>query len=171
MGALAVIHQILITEKMRALAEKKAKEMGTLRHSITEGDGNLVGFLGEIAAWSLIGGKLANTYDYDLVLKDGRTVDVKSKRTKVIPQSHYECSVYAYNIKQVCDFYCFVRVSINFDKAWVLGMLQKDKFYKNASFIKKGTLDGDNNFEIMDDCYNLKIHQLEDAEYIVKCTF
>jgi len=43
---------------MRELAHKKAKEMGTLRHSITEGEGNIVGFLGEYAAWSIIGGKL-----------------------------------------------------------------------------------------------------------------
>lgn len=166
-----MIHEILITDRMRQKAEQKAKEMGTLRHSITEGEGNVVGFLGEYAAWSIIGGKIANTYQYDLILPDGRTVDVKSKRTKVVPQPFYECSVYAYNIKQECNFYCFVRVSESFDKAWIVGMMDKSEFYRKAAFVKKGTIDGSNRFEIMDDCYNLKIHDLHDAEYIAKCTF
>jgi len=170
-GGNGLIRQVLITDQMRELAHKKAKEMGTLRHSITEGEGNIVGFLGEYAAWSIIGGKIANTYEYDLLLPDGRTVDVKSKRTKVIPQPHYECTIYAYNPNQKCNFYCFVRVSETFDKAWIVGMMDKTEFYRKASFVKKGTIDGSNRFEIMGDCYNLKIQELDDAEYIVKCTF
>jgi hypothetical protein len=166
-----LIRQVLITDQMREIAHKKAKEMGKLRHSITEGSGNIFGFLGEYAAWSLIGGKIANTHEYDLILPDGRTVDVKSKRTKVAPQPHYECSVYAYNTRQACNFYCFVRVSELMDKAWIVGMIDKNKFLQRATFIKKGTLDGNNNFKIMDDCFNLKIQELDDAEYIVKCTF
>ena len=46
-----MIHEILITDRMREVAHKKAKEMGTLRNSISNGDGNVIGFLGEIAAW------------------------------------------------------------------------------------------------------------------------
>ncbi len=168
---MAVIHEILITDRMREVAHKKAKEMGTLRNSISNGDGNVIGFLGEIAAWSIIGGNLANTYDYDIVLKDGRTVDVKSKRAKVRPLPHYECSVAAYNIKQMCDFYCFVRVTNEYDKAWVLGMIEKERFYKLSNYVPKGSIDGDNKFEIKDNCYNLKIQELSDAEYVAKCTF
>jgi hypothetical protein len=170
-GGNGLIRQVLITDQMREIAHKKAKEMGTLRNSISNGDGNVIGFLGELAAWSIIGGKLANTYDYDIVLKDSRTVDVKSKRAKVVPLPYYECSVAAYNIKQKCDFYCFVRVTNEYDKAWVLGMVEKDRFYKMANYVPKGSIDGDNRFEIKDNCYNLKIQELDDAEYIVKCTF
>jgi len=50
-------------------------------------------------------------------------------------------------------------------------MMDKTEFYRKASFVKKGTIDGSNRFEIMGDCYNLKIQELDDAEYIVKCTF
>jgi len=165
-----MIHEVLITDFMRKIAHDRSEKMGTLRNSISKGEGNVIGFLGELAALTLVGGKIVDTYDYDILLPDNRTIDVKSKRAKVKPLAHYECSVSAYNIKQKCDFYCFVRVTNEFDKAWVLGIIEKPQFYKQANFVKKGTLDGDNNFEIKDDCYNLKIQELDDV-HSVRCTF
>lgn len=166
-----MIHEIKITDRMREVAHRKAAEMGTLRNSISKGDGNVIGFLGELAAWSIIGGKIANTYDYDIVLDGNRTVDVKSKRAKVKPLPYYECSVAAYNITQKCDYYCFVRVTNDLDVAWVVGMIDKNKFYERAVYVQKGSIDGNNFFEIKDNCYNIKIQELDDAEYIAKCFF
>jgi hypothetical protein len=152
--------EILITDEMRELAKAKADEMGTLRNSISNGDGNTIGFLGELLANQILKGTLKNTYEYDLVLDNGSTVDVKTKRAKVKPKGYYECSVAAYNTKQQCDYYCFVRVTNDLTRGWVLGMIKKDDYYKEAQFRKKGELDGDNSFEIKADCYNLKIDQL-----------
>jgi len=166
-----VIEEVFITPKMREIAHAKAAEMGTLRNSISNGEGNVIGFLGELAANSIFGGSLENTYQYDILLKDGRTVDVKSKRAKVKPLPYYECSVSAHNIKQECDFYCFVRVTNDLQMAWVLGMIDKHEYYQKANFVPKGTIDGNNNFEIKGDCYNLKIQELHDLRYITKCTF
>ena len=165
------MEEVWITPKMREIAHQKAQEMGTLRNSISNGEGNVIGFLGELAANSILGGSLENTYQYDILLKDGRTVGVKRKRAKVKPLPYYECSVSAHNIKQECDFYLFVRVTNELDRAWVLGMIDKREYYEKAVFVTKGTIDGSNQFEIKGDCYNLKIEQLQDPRYITKCTF
>jgi hypothetical protein len=154
--------EIDITEDMVAKAFRKAKEMGELRQSITRGDGNLAGFIGEQVVWQILGGEWANTYDYDIIAKDGSTVDVKTKRTGVTPLPHYDCSVSGLNAKQKCDKYAFVRILNNNTKAWYLGTIDKDVFYENATFIKKGEVDPSNNFKAKSDMYNLTIAKLKE---------
>ena len=39
--------EIKITERMKQRAWRKARSMGKLKNSITAGDGNIAGFLGE----------------------------------------------------------------------------------------------------------------------------
>ena len=63
------------------IAHEKAKKLGVVSRSITKGEGNIVGFIGEHLAQSVYGGELINTFKYDLVLPDGRRIDVKTKRT------------------------------------------------------------------------------------------
>ena len=62
--------EVEITQQMKERAWRKAREMGKLNHSITKGDGNIAGFLGEEVANQIIGGDICNTYDYDII-KDG----------------------------------------------------------------------------------------------------
>ena len=50
---------------MKKKAWRKAREMGRINNSITRGDGNIAGFLGEEVANFLIKGEVTNTYDYD----------------------------------------------------------------------------------------------------------
>ena len=50
-----------------------------LNNSITKGDGNLAGALGEVIVCDYYNGEQKNTYDYDLILK-GKKIDVKTKR-------------------------------------------------------------------------------------------
>ncbi len=154
--------EVDITEDMVTKAFRKAKEMGELRQSITRGDGNLSGFIGEQVAWQIIGGEWANTYDYDIVDGKGKTVDVKTKRTGVKPLPHYDCSVSGLNTKQQCDRYAFVRILNNNTTAWYLGAIDKSVFYDNATFIKKGDVDPSNNFKAKSDMYNLTIVKLEE---------
>jgi hypothetical protein len=117
--------EIQITDEIKTIADNKAKEMGRLHNSITKGEGNLSGFIGEAVAQSVLGGELKNTYQYDLVLPSGKTVDVKTKRTTVKPKDYYDCSVAAFNTKQQCDYYCFVRVKEDLSVAWYLGVYDK----------------------------------------------
>ena len=134
--------EIQITEQMKQRAWRKARQMGQLNNSITKGDGNIAGFLGEEVANNVIKGNINNTYDYDIV-KNGVKYDVKTKRCTSEPKPHYECSVAAYNTKQECDEYAFVSVLNDHSTAWYLGKISKKDFYKEAKFYKEGDLDPD----------------------------
>jgi len=158
------ILEVTITQEMKKIALQKAEELPPLKNSITSGGGNLVGFLGEEVAKFVLGGTLSNTYDYDLVLDSGKTVDVKTKKTGFEPKPHYECSVAEYNTKQKCDYYAFVRVDDQRDRAWFLGVYKKDNYYKDAKLLKKGDVDPSNNFVVKANCYNLPIHKLEELD-------
>lgn len=157
--------QINISLEMLDRARTKASSLGSLRNSITNGDGNLIGFLGEEIAHSVLGGYINNSYDYDIVLDDGMTVDVKTKKTSVPPKDHYECSVAAFNTKQQCDMYCFVRVKSDLSCGWFLGTYNKEAYYKDAVLLKKGDVDLSNNFIVKANCYNMKISDLN-GEYL-----
>lgn len=152
--------EIEITDDMLLKARRKAIDLGLINNSIERGDGNLVGFLGEFVAQKVIGGRIKNTYEYDLVLKGGTKIDVKTKKTSVAPKDYYECSIANYNTKQECDEYCFVRVKNTLDKAWYLGRVSKEEYFKKAKFLKKGEADGDNGYIVKADCWNLAISQL-----------
>ena len=65
-------------------AAEMAAEMGVLKNSLTKGDGSQAGFLAEIVLARHLKATQSNTYDYDLVMPDGRTIDVKAKRTSVL---------------------------------------------------------------------------------------
>ena len=90
------MRHIKITNKHIKLAEKMSKSMGTLNNSITKGQGNIVGFLGEIIVAEYLDIILDNTYDYDLIYKN-KKIDVKSKRVTTPPKDYYECSIAALN--------------------------------------------------------------------------
>ena len=73
--------EIEITDPMLLRARKKAKELGRLSRSITRGQGNLAGFVGEEIALKVLGGRFDNiekNIDYDIIIPSGKTVDVKT---------------------------------------------------------------------------------------------
>ena len=80
--------EVEITEDMKRRAWVKARKMGEINNSITHGDGNIAGFIGEEIANAIIQGDINNTYDYDII--DGDiTYDVKTKRCTSPPKSFY----------------------------------------------------------------------------------
>jgi hypothetical protein len=155
--------EVEITEDMKKRAWAKSREMGEINNSITHGDGNIAGFLGEEVANQLICGDICNTYDYDIVKGDTR-YDVKTKRCTSEPKGYYECSVAAFNTRQNCDHYVFVRIENvkgRWGRAWVLGSYEKEQYFKDARFLEKGKIDGNNNFRVKADCYNMPINKLK----------
>ena len=144
---------------MRQRSQEKAEEMGSLNNSILNGSGNYAGFLGEEIVNNYINGVIENTYDYDII-KDGLKFDVKSKQTTVVPRTHYDCSVADFNPNQKCDFYIFARILDDFSSGWILGFISKERFYHEARFMRKGQMDGSNDFIVKSDCYNLAIKRL-----------
>ena len=147
-------------------ARRKAEELGVLRHSFMKGDGNLVGFLGELIVADKLKAQIENTYDYDLI-KRGKTIDVKSKRCTSQPKPHYECSVAAYNTKQKCDFYVFTRILDTLDIGWICGIIKKEEFFKDAKLYKKGERDSRNGLVFKEDTYNLEIGNLIDMKKFI----
>ena len=158
--------EVKVTDYMRVKARSMAKDLGKLKNSITSGEGNVAGFVGELIALDYLGGVKANTYDFDIV-SNGKTYDVKTKRCTSPPKPHYDCSVAAFNTKQRCDIYFFVRVQFQGDRpvrAWVLGQKDKAEYFKQARKLKKGEVDPSNNFKVKADCFNLSIDKLEELE-------
>ena len=157
-----MIIEIKITDKMISLAKNKSEEMGNLNHSILNGCGNLAGFIGEQIAIHVLGGDWCNTYNYDIIVSEKR-IDVKTKQTTVKPKPFYECSIAAYNTKQDCDAYAFVRVKKDLSVGWFLGIKTKEKYFNQATLMKKGDIDPSNNFVVRADCYNLPISKLDNT--------
>lgn len=144
-------------------AEEKAKLIkNKLKNSITNEDGLLAGCIGEIISNFVLLGDSHNTFDFDLV-KSGYRYEVKTKRCKSEPKPSYECSISTNSMFQQCDRYIFTRIlSVNdrYIKGWVLGWINKDKYFEKAKKFKAGDIDPVNNFVMKHDCYNLKIDDL-----------
>ena len=158
---------VKITDEMKEKARKKATEMGKLRNAIMSGEKSLVGFLGEEIVNDYLMGDISNTYEYDIVV-DGETIDVKTKDTTVYPSMTYEVSVASYNTKQKCDYYVFVRILNTLTVGWILGYMPKKEYYEKARFLKKGDVDGTNNFVVRADCWNMYISDLYRIENFKK---
>ena len=152
------------TTEQVARAQELSEEMGTLKNSITKGKGNVIGFLGEVVLADHFGWDQANTYDYDLVMSDGSTVDVKSKQCRSTPQPHYECSISSYNTKQECDYYAFTRIKSDYSVLWFAGMIPKALYFTQATKKHKGEVDPSNGFIFRSDCFNLPLSELQ--EYV-----
>lgn len=147
---------------------KKLYPFKELKGSITKGKNNIYGALGEVIIYDLykkngLNVDFNSTYDYDLIIENYK-VDVKTKRTTVIPKSNYLCSISAFNTRQKCDFYFFLRINENLKDCYLLGYKKKIDFFNEATFNKKGSIDV-NGWPFKDDCYNLKIEMLNEFKY------
>jgi hypothetical protein len=147
-----------IDDSLIELSRKRQLKMGVLAKSFTQGRGSLYGFIGEYLALSVVGGELADTFDYDIMSDLTYTYDVKTKKVSSIPKPHYECSVSAYQRRQKCEAYIFCRVLKDMSKGWVLGWMPKDEYFEKSRFLMEGDRDGV--YTVRESCYNLPISQL-----------
>ena len=149
-------------------AQLRATELGKLRGSITGGASNVYGLLGEEIIAAFLGARLENRkpqlFQYDIVLPDGSTADVKTKKTtsRTAPKQHYTATVWGGNTKQLCDRYIFVRICADLDArlAWICGQMPKEEFMNTATFYKRGQTDAENGYKVHADCYNMRIDHL-----------
>jgi len=152
--------EIEVSDAVLLRARDMAEAMGKIRNSITAGQGNIAGFIGELIVKELLGAEHQSTKDYDLVLSNGETVDVKTKRTSVAPLAHYDCSVAKLSLHQQCDHYAFCRVKNDYTTCWFFGLIPHDRYFEIARFLKKGEVDPANNFTVKSDCYNVAISEI-----------
>jgi len=162
--------EVDITQDMIDRAEKRAKSMGAIKNSLTKGDGNLSGFIGEeMVLKTFPSCEMKSSKDFDIIYTDlggdELNIEVKTKRRTVEPKSYYTCHISKTSAHQDPDVYVFCQVNINEVpiKGWVLGWLPKDLFYKKAEFRKKGQLD-DRGFKEKVDCFVCKISDLYEID-------
>ena len=170
------------TKEMLESAQAKARKLGEINNSITGGRGNLAGYLGEEAVANHIGAEIVSShngrekYDYDLI-KDGKRVEVKTKRRTVQPRDDYDVSVAITSEHQRPDIYIFV--SLQFERSegqygskvyyglkniWLLGMAEPYDYFTRAKLWKKGDQDSSNGFVTHSDMYNLAISDITPVE-------
>ncbi len=154
--------ELTVTKEMIESCKQKAESIGKLKNSITKGEGNLSGVLGEYLTHKQLTKSIwKNTFNYDLI-EYGVRIDVKTKRCTSAPQDFYDCSIAETSLHQDCDEYVFVRILNDMSKAWLLGRMDHKEYFKKARFMAKGEVDLNNNFTVKANCYNLQIKELHD---------
>jgi len=166
--------------RMVEQAQSKAKKLGRINNSILKGGGNAAGYLGEEAVAAYIGAKITSCdkgddkYNYDIIAKDGRKIEIKTKRRTVDPLDYYDVSVAKTSVHQRPDLYIFV--SINFENMmmengkrvyrgikniWIVGQAEPEDYFARAKIWKAGEIDNNNGFKTHVDMYNLPISEIE----------
>jgi hypothetical protein len=159
------------------ISEEQIKEaynlysFNELNGSITKGKSNFFGALGEIIIRDYFLSlnykvEMVNDYNYDLIINN-KKIDVKTKRTTTIPEENFNCSISSFNIKQKTEYYFFVRITEDSKTGFILGYLSKNKFFEKSTFNKKGEKD-ENGWIFKDDCYNVKIKDLNKFKHEVR---
>lgn len=143
-------------------AIRRSDQLGSLRNSITEGKGNVAGYIGQSLVAMHLNAQDIDDYQFDVV-KDGIKFEVKTKRCTSKPRPEYDCSISEFNIKQQCDYYVFVRVMEDLSKAWILGKKKREDYFNQSRFCKKGEKDSKSHlgWTFKSSCYNLAISQLD----------
>lgn len=153
-------------DRLLSDAREWAEELGALRGSIEDGDGNVAGRYAELVFTEAFGGTIADHYEYD-VSYNGLALDIKTKRRTVAAKPHYEASIADWNTEQDCDLYFFASVlcgddvTAPFHHVDLLGYIAPAEYYRRAEFHAEGDRDPDNGFTFTTDCYNLEYRALQ----------
>jgi hypothetical protein len=152
-----------VTIDMINFAIEESKRLGVLNNSIRNGNGNIVGVLGELAVLKHFKeATKVKSYEYDVEYQ-GKKIEVKSQQRKVIPTESYDVNVSNYNPNQTADYYFFTSVTFRnncFESVYLLGYYPKNEYIKTARLIKKGEVDLTNNWICSADCYSMQIKDL-----------
>jgi hypothetical protein len=121
-------------------------DFGILNNSIREGDGKLTGALGEIVVFDYYSSKgrkviHAQEFNYDLLI-EGFKVEIKTMARNGIPKLENNCHLSNHNAKQRCDYFIFVDVLNDYSRAWIKGVISRQRFDEIKVFKKKGEFDG-----------------------------
>ena len=141
--------EIIITEEAIKYAKQKLSKViskdnldlskfGSERHRI------LVGYIGEKIIMDYLSlQKDVDNFDFDLISKKNKRLEVKTISCKFKPKEDYWCTVNSHDLngvhKQKADYYIFLRIKNDFSKGWILGWISCDDFFKKGTFIPKGT--------------------------------
>lgn len=146
------------------LEAKRLYDFKKLRNSITEGQSQIYGALGEVMVMNFFklyyeNVEYVGSYDFDLKI-NGKKIDVKTIKTDKEPTKDFNANISAYNITQQTDFYLWCSVSENMKYGYIIGYLEKDEFYKIAQLKKKGEIDW-GNWVFKSDTYTTQIKNIK----------
>lgn len=165
-------------------AVRMAEEQGTLNNSIRQGEGNLIGRLGELAfyqwnSWANWTAFDKKSYDFDFTMGE-RKIDIKTIACSLEPQSGFVVNLAAFNTRQKCNEYVFAHVvgEKNSDghievkapaTVFLVGWMKKEDFFIIATFRQKGsksisTLPSAENFRYSCDTYSMRYSELNPME-------
>jgi len=159
--------KVTSTQLMRA---EKLYDFSSLRNSITKGDSQLYGAIGEVVVMDyLISSGVPTEYvgckDYDL--KSGEvTIDVKTIRVNVPPRDEHNANISAHNTRQKTFMYFWVYVKEDMSTAWLVGWLDKESFFEEAKLNKIGDEDG-GGWVFKSDTYSMKIKHLINTDDLI----
>ena len=125
---------------------KKLYSFNTLKNSIKEGEGNLIGAIGEIVAYDYYKShdKIvihSGDLNFDLLI-DGSKIEVKTMEHNAPPRDEYECNLSLFNSEQQCDYYLFVDVNSSHSTAYIKGYVSKERLKKIRQLRLKGEMHG-----------------------------
>ena len=162
--------QLPFDNEMIRAATDWAENLGGIYNSITKGDGNYAGRLGELALAKHLGVEVKDHKDYDLIYNDSK-VEVKTKRRATKPKPNYTVNIASTSKHQTPDTYAFLSVEYsdrdsggNYSdllKIWLCGYKSADQFFEEAEFWPKGTPDPPF-FKTHRDMYVMKIEELDE---------
>ena len=162
--------QLPFDNEMIRAATEWAENLGGIYNSITKGDGNYAGRLGELALAKHLGVEVKDHKDYDLIYNDSK-VEVKTKRRATKPKPNYTVNIASTSRHQKPDTYAFLSVEYsdrdsggNYSdllKIWLCGYKSADQFFEEAEFWPKGTPDPPF-FKTHRDMYVLTIGELDE---------
>jgi hypothetical protein len=137
--------KLQITESQIERA-KKLFSFNKLKNSIKEGEGNLLGAIGEIVAFDYYQeqDKLvihSGDFNFDLLI-DGSKIEVKTMEVNATPKEYHEYNVSLYNAEQQCDYYLFLNVDSSHSTAYIKGYVSKERFKKIRQLRLKGEKNG-----------------------------
>ena len=144
------MQSLKFNQKMIDQASQWANDLGGIKNSITKGDGNYAGRLGELALAKHLNVGVEDHKDYDLIYNDLR-VEVKTKRRATKPKPNYTVNIASTSRHQKPDSYAFLSLEYSdrdsaghysdLLKIWLCGYKDADQFFEEAEFWLKGTTD------------------------------
>ena len=148
--------EVTISQETIDYAEKKLQKVLTkknlgLSKFGSERDRILVGYIGEKIIMDFLDlEKDIDNYEFDLISKKGKKLEIKTITCKFKPKEDYWCTVNSHDLdgvhKQNADYYIFLRILNDFSKGWILGWISCLDFFAHGKFVKKGTDFGKFNF-------------------------
>jgi len=125
---------------------KNLYSFNKLKNSIKDGEGNLIGAIGEIVAFDYYEGQGKNVIhsgniNFDLLI-DGSKIEVKTMEHNAPPRAEYECNLSLFNAEQKCDYYLFLDVNSSHLTSYIKGYVSKERLKKIRQLRLKGEMHG-----------------------------